>query len=148
MKSEIMLRKNAILLFIILINLFSCNKDNEGKAENKKGTLKGTIELYYGNCMPGPGAPPCQTIPIATTLAITKPSYKFNLSLLIDSINSSGSGTFEIKLPEGNYSLFICDGSEFVCNKWSYTDNCYCRLFKIKQDSTTIVNAYLDHAVY
>lgn len=131
---------------LILLGLLSCEQDNKEASDFNKGTLRGSIGLYEGNCMPGPNVPPCQPSPISTTLAITRPSENYKVNLLLYSTTTSDDGTFEISLPEGSYSLFIQDGSEFICSAWNCPSDCYCSLFQIRRDSTTTINANIDHA--
>jgi hypothetical protein len=126
----------------LILNFIACEKEKNDSID-KNGVLKGTIGIYQGNCMP---IAICQPSPISTTVAITKPSEDFNIDLLVDSVITSENGTFEIKLPEGNYSIFLRDGNEFICDNWTCPDNCYCTLVTIKNDSTTIVTANIDHA--
>jgi hypothetical protein len=150
-KPDFMKRLFVVLFFTNLILFFACETENTvNKVLNVdgKGTLKGTIGLYEGNCMPSPGFPSCQPSPISTTIAITNPSEEFNMKLLIDSLITSEEGTFEIELPEGTYSLFIRDGSEFICDSWSCSDKCYCTHFKITSDSLTLITANIDHAAW
>ena len=140
-----MKNKLAFIPTLIIAVLFSCDKNNE---PDSIGILQGTIGLYEGNCMPGPGVPPCEPSPISTTVAITEPSEHYHESLLVETTISASDGTFEISLTEGHYSLFILDGSEYICDFWTCPDDCYCTLFKITTDSVTIVNANIDHAVW
>ena len=131
---------------VITMNLLSCANDNKETIDYKKGTLKGTIGLYEGDCTYREGILPCQPSPILATVAITRPSYNFDMNLLVDSIVTSGYGKFEINLPTGTYSLFIRDGANFICDYWTCPSVCYCTPFKIKSDSVTIINANIDHA--
>ena len=137
----------VIMLVVMVIGISSCDRDEKDIIKNN-GILKGTIGLYEGNCMPGPGVPACQPSPISTTVAVTMPSENFDIRLLVDSIITSDNGTFEISLAEGNYSLFLRDGNDFICDSWTCPSDCYCSLFVIKNDSTTIINANIDHAVW
>ena len=137
----------AIILSILLFGFTTCEKD-EKHVVNETGKLKGKIGIYEGNCMPSPGFPTCQPVPISATVAITVPSENFEMNLLIDSIVSEEDGSFEINLPEGNYSLFIRDGAEFICDGWTCQSECFCSLFMIKNDSTTFIKANIDHAVW
>lgn len=150
-KPDFMKRLLVVLFFANFTLFFACETENTvNKVLNGdgKGTLKGTIGIYEGNCMPSPGFPSCQPSPISTTIAITKPNEEFNIELLIDSLITSEEGTFEIELPEGTYSLFIRDGSEFICDSWSCSDKCYCTPFKITSDSLTLITANINHATW
>jgi len=137
-----MIKQSLVLLVAILLSFMSCEKDKNDLID-KNGVLKGTIGLYEGNCMP---VATCQPSPISTTVAITNPSEDFNIDLLVDSVITSDNGTFEISLPVGNYSLFLRDGNEFICDSWTCPDDCYCTLITIKSDSITVVKANIDHA--
>lgn len=141
-----MIMKNQLSFFIVvvLLSLTSCEKDKM-ESTNNLGTLIGTIGLYEGNCMP---PVICDPSPISATIAITKPSENFNIHLLVDSITTYEDGTFEISLPEGKYSLFLRDGSTFICDRWICSDVCFCSLITIKGDSVTTVSANIDHAYW
>lgn len=141
-----MKRQFLVLIMLIPIGLLSCEQDNKESSDFNKGTLKGFIGLYEGNCMPSPGVPPCQPSPISTTIAITRPSENYKVNLLLYSATTLDDGTFEISLPEGSYSLFIQDESEFICSEWNCPSECYCSFIQIRSDSTTTLNAYIDHA--
>ena len=134
----------SILLVISVVFFISCDKF---KFYNK-GTLKGTIGIYEGNCMPQSGVPPCKPKPIATTIAVTTPSEFYQKKKLIAKTVSTEDGSYEITLPEGEYSLFLLDGDEFICEHWKCPEQCYCTPFIIKKDSITIVNANIDHAYW
>ena len=134
----------SVILAIAILSIISCENDKNDSI-NENGFLKGTIGLYEGNCEP---VATCQPSPISTTVAITKPSQDFNMDLLVDSVITSENGTFEIKLPEGNYSIFLRDGNEFICDSWTCPDDCYCTLITIKNDSITTVTANIDHATW
>lgn len=139
-----MKKQTFTIIAAILFSLLACEKENTEPINT--GLLVGTIGIYEGNCQP---VASCTPSPISTTVAITTPSENFNISLLVDSIVSSSDGTFSLVLPEGNYSLFLRDGNEFVCNNWSCFDNdCYCTYFEIIKDSTISVNANIDHATW
>ncbi|WP_424961543.1 hypothetical protein [Ekhidna sp.] len=112
------------------------------------GELKGVIGIFEGNCMPGPGVPPCEPKPISTTVYITQLNQDFQWELLVDSVSSNDVGVYSIKLPEGSYSLFLRDENSFVCDVIECPDECYCHPFEIVADSTTVINANLDHATW
>lgn len=133
-----------IILFSILITS-SCAAQ---KTDKRSGELKGLIGMYEGNCMPGPGVPPCEPKPVSTTVFITKPNQDFQWDLLVDSVRSKNDGTYSIRLPEGAYSLFLRDENSFVCDLIECPDECYCHPFKIVADSITIIDANLDHATW
>lgn len=136
--------KNAFLSILLLFTIASCDPP-----ELQTGTLKGTVGLYSGNCMPVIGTPPCTQAPISTTIAITRPCESFNMELLIDSVVSKADGSFQINLKPGKYSLFLRDGNQFVCDYWNSDGvSTQCHPIEIKLDSTLIVNANINHAVW
>ncbi len=116
------MKRGFVELFaLFLICLSACEGEDKHITDNK-GTVKGSIGLYQGNCMP---VIVCEPSPISTTEA---------------------DGTFELSLPPGNYSLFLRDTNGFVCDWWGCPEDCYCTYFTVKEDSTTIINANIDHA--
>ncbi|MEP2950265.1 MAG: hypothetical protein ABJO91_09635 [Ekhidna sp.] len=133
----------SYLFFVV--GLLSCVAQ---KPSQTSGTLKGTIGLYEGNCMPGPGVDPCEPKPISTMVYITKISEKFQLDLAVDSVQSKADGTYAIDLAIGTYSLFLRDEESIICDLIKCPNTCYCNPFKITIDSTTIVDANLDHATW
>lgn len=132
---------SKLLISVILILLFAAKKANINY-----GTLEGNIGIFEGNCMPSPGVPPCKPSPLSTTIFITKPAELFLPELVIDSIFSDVDGCFNIRLPVGNYSLFLRDGDKIVCDLISCNTLCICKPFTIFTDSVTVVNANLDYA--
>lgn len=114
--------------------------------DHRNSILKGKVGLYTGNCMPKPGIPPCEPTPISTTVAITEPSEFYHAGLLADSVISSEKGIFEISLPEGDYSLFLRDGDEFVCVGYIYTNERFCTIYTVDSLYTTTVILNIDHA--
>lgn len=118
------------------------------KMDTNEGVLSGTIGLYEGNCMPGPGVPPCEPKPISTTILITQLAESFDEALLVKQLKSNEEGLYSTSLPVGQYSLFLKDGDEVVCTLIQCPDKCICHPFEIKSDSTTIIDANLDHATW
>ncbi len=112
------------------------------------GTLKGIIGIYEGNCMPGPGIPPCEPRPISTTVYITQLSQNFEMKLMMDSVVSGTNGLYTIDLAPGTYSLFLKDENSVVCDYIECPEQCYCQPFEIKSDSITVIDANLDHATW
>ena len=98
--------------------------------------------------MPQIGVPPCEPRPISSTVLITKLSQDFQMNLLVDSVQSDSNGNYTISLKAGTYSLFLRDGDSVVCDLIQCPDQCYCQPFKITEDSTTVVDANLDHATW
>ncbi|MEP1033824.1 hypothetical protein [Ekhidna sp.] len=131
--------------FLTILLLSSCVAQQVNEAT---GILKGSIGVYEGNCMPGPGVKPCEPRPISTTLLITTLAKEFNVDLLIERLSSDDEGKYEIRLPAGNYSFFLMDESQVVCTLIQCPDTCICQPFTIVADSTTVVDANLDHATW
>lgn len=110
------------------------------------GTIQGAVGLFEGNCMPSPGVPPCEPSPITTTVFITEPSEIFDIRKLKDSVITNDKGFYKLALPAGSYSLFLRDGIDIVCAGLQCDGVCTCTPFQITSDSTTHLNANLDHA--
>ena len=135
-----------VIQSIICIGLLFTCKAQEPKVG--EGFLSGMIGIYEGNCMPGPEVPPFVPKPISTTVYITKLSEKFQEDIMVASVKAGSDGSYSIRLKKGTYSLFLGDGEDKVCDLIQCPDKCYCRPFEIKADSTTVINANLDHAVW
>lgn len=129
------------LLTILLLSSCVAQQVNEGS-----GNLIGEIGIYEGNCMPGPGVKPCEPRPISATILITKLTKEYDEELLIKKLKSDVNGKYEVQLPPGNYSLFLLDGDKIVCTLIQCPSTCICHPFKISADSTTVIDANLDHA--
>jgi len=130
---------------ILISILYSCAGQ---KSNIEVGVLKGTIGVFEGNCMPGPGVPPCEPRPISTTIYVTKPTQNFDRTMLVDSTISNTEGYYIISLPQGKYSLFLKDENQVVCSEIQCPNECFCNPFKMVNDSTTVINANLDHATW
>ncbi|WP_436515820.1 hypothetical protein [Ekhidna sp. To15] len=131
--------------FLIILLLSSCVAQQANEAV---GILRGTIGIYEGNCMPGPGVEPCKPRPISATILITSVSEEYNEDLLIKKLNSNQDGEYEVQLTVGEYSLFLMDGTDVVCTLIQCPDKCICHPFRIAQDSATVIDANLDHATW
>jgi len=140
-----MINRIQIITTIVLLSLSACTSQ---KLQVQYGTLEGNIGLYEGNCMPSPGAPPCEPIPFSTIVYITSPNETFELNNLVDSVQSNNKGFYSIKLEPGTYSLFIKDEGKIICDFTECPDNCYCHLVKISSDSLTTSDLKIDHAVW
>lgn len=136
---------NISLLLLLIAFSTSCIGQ---KSNGQSGILKGTIGIYEGNCMPGPGIAPCEPRPFSTTILITELSETYLKEKLIKEIRSNDDGEYEISLPVGTYSLYLRDGDQVVCTLIQCPDKCLCHPFKIAADSTTIIDANLDHATW
>ncbi|MFK7954412.1 MAG: hypothetical protein AB8B73_16285 [Ekhidna sp.] len=140
---NIMYKRHILHSLILGLFLFSCAVQKE---KSELGILKGLIGIYEGNCMPSPGAAPCKPTPLKTTIFITEPSKNFEMALLIDSIETNSKGEFQMKLIPKEYSLFIKDGDDIICNGYKCKKECYCTPFLIVTDSITNVSANINKA--
>lgn len=151
MKFSMFLRANCIIMKIIkfaVLSLFLFSSCIAQRANNASGILKGTIGVYEGNCMPGPGVKPCEPRPISNYILITSITENYDKELLVKRIKSDEEGLYEVSLPEGDYSLFLEDGDKVVCTLIQCPSTCICHPFKIVVDSTTVIDANLDHATW
>lgn len=103
----------------------------------RKGGIKGIIYLVKGNQMPSPGQPPTPREPLQTTLFIYEltnidqvtraeahaPFYTAINTKLIKEIVSDSRGEFKVKLPPGQYSLFIKKEDRFYANLFDEKNN-------------------------
>ena len=138
-----MYNKSVVYFPLLGLFLLSCVAKSQ---LSQFGTLKGSIGIYEGNCMPSPGVAPCKPNPISTTIYITTPSKEYQPQLLSDSLITDRNGEFILKLAAGSYSLFIKDGNEIICDGFKCEKECICTPFEILEDSVTIINANIDHA--
>jgi hypothetical protein len=128
------------ILVLLIISFVSCKQEKvEIFPEIHTGILKGHTGIFMGN-FPGPPTP------ISITVAVTKHSEFFQMTLLVDSTVSAEDGSFEMELPVGTYNLFLKDNNVFVCSGWLYNGGHKCEPFKIGADSVTNINPFLDHA--
>jgi len=135
--------KSNILVVFCCFLVVSCASQ---KVNSPSGVLQGTIGIYEGNCMPGPGVKPCEPRPISTKIYITELSEEYEEVKLVASTISNADGEYSINLPSGTYSLFLGDGNQIICDFVQCPDKCYCQPFTISPDSVTIVDANIDHA--
>lgn len=138
---------NKIVKFSLL-TIFLLSSCVAQQARKPTGILTGTIGIYEGNCMPGPGVEPCVPRPISTTVLITRLTENFEKDLVVKETKSKEDGSYSIELPEGTYSLFVKDGDKAVCTFVQCPSVCYCNPFQIVADSTTVIDAELDHATW
>ncbi len=103
----------------------------------RKGGIKGVIWLVKGNQMPSPGQPPVPREPLQTTLYIYEltninqvtraeahaPFYTAINTKLVKEIVSDSKGEFKVKLPPGQYSLFIKKEDRFYANLFDEKNN-------------------------
>jgi hypothetical protein len=103
----------------------------------KKGGIKGMIYLVKGNQMPSPDQMLPPKKPLQTTLYIYEltnidqvtraeahaPFYTAINTKLIKQVNSDTKGEFKVKLPPGQYSLFIKKDDRFYANLFDEKNN-------------------------
>ena len=103
----------------------------------RKEGIKGLINLVKGNQMPSPDRPPAAPQPLQTTLYIYEltnisqvtrteahaPFYTAINTRLIKQVNSNKKGEFKVKLPPGQYSIFIKKDDRFYANLFDEKNN-------------------------
>lgn len=103
----------------------------------KKGGITGKIYLVAGNQMPNIGQPLPGKTPLQTTLYIYELTninqvtradvyssfYKSINTKLVKKIQSGKNGAFKVKLPPGQYSLFVKKDSLFYANIFDGNNN-------------------------
>lgn len=104
----------------------------------KKEGIKGTVSLVRGNQMPSPGVPPPVRKGLQTTVyvyALTNVNqvtrvehssfYSSIQTKLIKEVRTDKKGVFKVKLPPGEYSLFIKKDTLFYANLFDGNNNIY-----------------------
>lgn len=103
----------------------------------KKEGIKGYVYLVKGNQMPSPGEPLPAKNPLSTTLYIYEltnvnqvtrsephaPFYSAIQTKLIKQVESNKKGYFKVKLPPGQYSIFVKKGNLFYANLFDDKNN-------------------------
>ena len=144
------------LLFFGLISLLSSYTGIFCKREG----IKGNIYRVSGNRMPSPGEPLPAPQPLATTLYIyeltnisqvkkaDKGSFYTTVSTkLIKEVKADKKGRFKVKLPPGQYSLFIKKDALFYANIFDDKNNLY--PITVEKGRYTTVDVKADYgAVY
>jgi len=136
---------NLLISFFVLFIISGCAAQ---KSSKKAGTLSGIIGLFEGNCMPGPGVPPCEAKPISTTLYITSPAKDFEFKNLVDSVVSNNKGFYTIELKVGIYSLFLRDDKHIVCIDMQCNPECVCTPIEISGGKKETRDLNLNHAIW
>ena len=117
----------TMVLLVSVLSSFVCKKEG----------ITGHIYLIAGNQMPNIGQPPAGKKPLQTTLyiyALTNISevtrvdeyssfYKSINTRLIKKLKSDKNGAFRVKLPPGQYSLFVKKDSLFYANLFDGKNN-------------------------
>ena len=135
-----------VLLLIAISTLINCTAVRKGIQD--LGSLKGTVGLLEGDCMPGPNSPPCEPRPIVTWVYATLPSEGFDRKMVIDSVRSMGNGEFSMGLNPGKYSLFAKYANEIACTRFNCDSECYCQPVVIAADSTSTVKIVVNKATW
>ncbi|MGN6420538.1 MAG: hypothetical protein ACTHMC_23715 [Pseudobacter sp.] len=103
----------------------------------RKEGIRGLIHLVKGNQMPSPSRPLPAPEPLQTTLYIYEltnisqvtrseayaPFYTAINTRLIKQVNSNKKGEFKVKLPPGQYSIFIKKDDRFYANLFDEKNN-------------------------
>jgi hypothetical protein len=118
-----------LLPLIVLLGSYTC-------IFCKREGIKGKIYRVQGNQMPSPDEPPPAPQPLKTTLYIYELTnisqvkkaregsfYTTINTKLIKEVQSDKKGAFKIKLPPGQYSLFIKKDSLFYANLFDDKNN-------------------------
>ncbi|MEQ8239707.1 MAG: hypothetical protein RIA69_10870 [Cyclobacteriaceae bacterium] len=159
-----------LVIFILLLagtTVNSCRKDKAGESTPSlnqltiKSGLTGTIKEKKGNCMPmldpdGNATSSCKEVAIQDTLVIHEltswdqligeDSYYDSIkSKRIATVISDQEGFYEVKLSEGQYSIFIVENKKYYANRGT-SDGV--NPVKIQADSVTVFDPVLDKAVY
>jgi hypothetical protein len=158
----------SLLFIVMLLSGCSINSANKalinGNVNNDVGnqivpeknqlsinqSVYGRVEVYSGNCMPGPDN-------TKTSCSIKHDSRKIYFKQLTNSQNkdqariiktaeSDIQGYYRVELPEGGYSVFVQDGTAQYCNISDGAGN-LCPL-KISQGEAKELNLRIDHAVW
>ncbi|MCG2617860.1 carboxypeptidase-like regulatory domain-containing protein [Terrimonas sp. NA20] len=100
--------------------------------------MKGHVYLVKGNQMPSPDRPPSTPQGFETELFIYELTnleqvtrvgstsfYSQINTPLVKTIKTDASGAFSIKLPPGNYSLFVKKDGNFYANLFDAKNNIY-----------------------
>ncbi|MDA3883719.1 MAG: PKD domain-containing protein [Bacteroidales bacterium] len=111
------------------------------------GTVQGNIKITFGNCMPSIGDPDpsCRTIPLGTQVVITSKSNTYDSDSIIRSTYSDYySGSYQIDLAEGEYSLFVISTTDVIWDNWSESSNGWD--FTITKNQITTLDIHIDNA--
>lgn len=103
----------------------------------KREGIKGKIYRVQGNRMPSPGEPRPAPQPFSTTLYIYELTnisqvkkadgsfYSAINTKLVKEVTSDKKGNFKVKLPPGQYSLFVKKDELFYANIFDEKNNIY-----------------------
>lgn len=139
--------KISFLASALIILFISCTSTARKSAQSN-GILQGISGKFKGNCMPEPGMSPCEPKPTSLTLLISLPSEYYQEDKLLEKITTDESGSFQIQLKPGKYSMFLMDAETVVCPRLNCPAECYCMLFEIVAGATTQLNPNLDKATW
>ncbi|MET0463705.1 MAG: carboxypeptidase-like regulatory domain-containing protein [Chitinophagaceae bacterium] len=100
--------------------------------------MKGHVYLVKGNQMPSPDRPPAAPQGVETELFIYELTnleqvtrigstsfYSQINTPLVKTVKTDASGSFSIKLPPGNYSLFVKKDGNYYANLFDGKNNIY-----------------------
>jgi hypothetical protein len=119
--------------------------------------IKGKVEWVSGNQMPGPGKKESAAQPIvrkihvyeATTIAQTSQNGVFFSNIttkLIKTVKSKKNGQFCIKLPPGEYSLFIEEEKGLFANSFNGQNRIQCITVKKGEFSSITIEVNYEAA--
>ena len=124
----------------------------------QKQGIAGEVFWVYGNQMPGPGKPPSSEVGIVREIHIYKATRLGDVEQLdgfytkintefVTKTQGHTSGLFKVKLPPGEYSVFIKEEKGFFGNIFDKDGKINCIVVKPKKYS--IITIMVDYeAVY
>lgn len=159
----------TIFLIIMLIgacSFFNSPKEQKSKLQNQNdekstGTLRGKVKIFTGDCMPrtaedtNPNT--CSSKGMPTTVFIRKIADEKNIDKsrypealnekskpeLVKIATSEADGTYQVELPEGDYSVFIEYEGREVCSLTSNKGYC---VVDVKKGQATEFNPEINLA--
>lgn len=144
-----------------LFKVETYDSDDEVESD-QKGILKGRVIKKSGDCMPqvDGGESSCQSKGIEAVVQIRNLKYSYDSSSeyqVISEVRSDPDGRFEIKLPEGRYSIFVGEDGDTVPEQPGFEIEFHCGMIgsdgefcpvEIKLGETTEYDPVIDLAVY
>ena len=141
------------LLFLILISFQSTDL-----AVCQRHGIKGTVEWISGDQMPGPDKPESPVMGIQREIWIYEPVFYTNTNVdgvfffeiptrLVKKVTSKSNGRFKVKLPPGEYSIFVMEEKGLFANSFDSQNRINC--VKVTHGKMTEISIRVDYeAVY
>lgn len=117
--------------------------------------IKGKVEWISGNQMPGPDKVPGKPLPIVREIHIYEPTspeqtasqgglfYSGITTRLVKIIKSRKDGSFCVKLPPGEYSLFVKEDKGLFANKFDSQNRIHC--ITVEKGKFTTLNIVVNY---